>query len=114
MPSNIPLYFLSLIIFIIVSLLIGTLLGLLVKSPSKITMFSQLIFLPSLMLSGIMFPTNMLPKTFEAAGKIFPATHAMKIMTSTNLDIIMFLPLMLILLVMVILLIFTISKMTVE
>jgi ABC-2 type transport system permease protein len=114
MPSNIPLYFLTLIIFIIVSLSIGTLLGLLVKSPSKITMFSQLIFLPSLMLSGIMFPTNMLPKSFEAAGKIFPATHAMKIMTSNTLDIIMFLPLIIILLVMVISIIFKMSKMTVE
>ena len=114
MPPNIPLYFFSLVVFIIVSLSIGTLLGLLVKSSSKITMFSQLIFLPSLMLSGIMFPTSMLPKVFETVGKIFPATHAMKIMTSNTLDIIMFLPLILILVIMIILSIFKISKITVE
>ena len=47
-------------------------------------MFSQLIFLPSLMLSGIMFPTSILPKAFDTVGKIFPATHAMKIMTSNT------------------------------
>lgn len=114
MPSNIPLYFLTLIIFIIVSLSIGTLLGLLIKNSSKMTMFSQLIFLPSLMLSGIMFPTNLLPKAFETIGEIFPATHAMKIMTSNILDVIMFLPLILILVIMIMLSIFKISKLTVE
>ena len=114
MPPNIPLYFLSLVVFIIVSLSIGTLLGLLVKSSSKITMFSQLIFLPSLMLSGIMFPTSMLPKAFDTIGKIFPATHAMKIMTSNALDIKMFIPLIIILLVMVLSIIFKMSKMAVE
>jgi ABC-2 type transport system permease protein len=114
MPSNIPLYFLALIIFIIVSLSIGTLLGLVVKNSSKITMFSQLIFLPSLMLSGIMFPISLLPKAFETIGKILPTTHAMKIMTSNTLDIIMFLPLILIFVIMIILSIFKISKITVE
>ena len=114
MPSNIPLYFLTLIIFIIVSLSIGTLLGLLIKNSSKITMFSQLIFLPSLMLSGIMFPTILLPKAFETIGKIFPATHAMKIMTGNILNVNMFLPLILILVIMIMLIIFKISKLTVE
>jgi ABC-2 type transport system permease protein len=113
-PPNVPLYFLALIIFILVSLSIGTLLGLLVKSSSKITMFSQLIFLPSLMLSGIMFPTSLLPKSFDAVGKILPATHAMKIMTRNTFDIKMFLPLIFILAVMLSLSKFKISKMSVE
>jgi ABC-2 type transport system permease protein len=114
MPQNISLYFLALIIFILVSISIGTLLGLLVKNSSKIAMFSQLIFLPSLMLSGIMFPTSLLPKTFQTVGTIFPATHAMNIMTSSTFDINMFLPLIIILVVIILFSIFKISKMTVE
>jgi len=77
-PSNILNYFISLEVFIIVSLLIGTVLGLLVKSQSKLTMFAQIIFLPSLMLSGIMFPANMLPNVIENAGTIFPPQWDLK------------------------------------
>jgi len=57
-PTNIFIYFLSLILFINVSLAVGTVLGLMIQSTSKLTMISQFIFLPSLMLSGIMFPTE--------------------------------------------------------
>lgn len=95
-PSNAPLYFVSLIIFIAVCLSVGTVLGLFVKSASKLTMFSQLIFLPSLMLSGIMFPVDMLPKVIETVGKIFPATWGFKLMTSANFNVEYFLPLVVI------------------
>ena len=36
-------------------------------------MISQLVFLPSIMLSGIMFPLTLLPKALSLTGKIFPA-----------------------------------------
>ena len=45
-----------------------------------LTMVSQLIFLPSIMLSGIMFPINLLPRFFEEAGKIFPAAWGYRLM----------------------------------
>ncbi|WP_040210293.1 ABC transporter permease [Clostridium polynesiense] len=73
-PDNILLYFAVLLLFIISSLMIGTALGLFVKSISKLTMISQFVFLPSIMLSGIMFPVTMLPKAFDYAGKLFPST----------------------------------------
>jgi len=73
-PASLPLYFGSLAIFIAVSLSIGSVLGLLAKSQAKLTMISQLIFLPSIMLSGIMFPVDLLPGFFKIVGKIFPAT----------------------------------------
>ena len=69
-PENISVYFFALTVFIIVSLSVGTALGLLIKSISKLTIFSQIIFLPSLMLSGIMFPTSLLPSVLEKAGMI--------------------------------------------
>lgn len=73
-PNNLVTYFVSLIIFIFTSLSVGTILGLFVNSVSKLTMVSQIIFLPSIMLSGIMFPYDMLPKVLQYIGKIFPAT----------------------------------------
>jgi len=73
-PENLLLYFIVLAIFIFTCLLVATVLGLIVKDVDKLTMVSQLLFLPSLMLSGIMFPSELLPGAFEYLGKIFPAT----------------------------------------
>lgn len=73
-PVNAPLYFSLLAVFIAVSLSLGCVLGLSVKSQTKLTMISQLLYLPSIMLSGIMFPAALLPKILEIAGKIFPAS----------------------------------------
>lgn len=100
-PANAWVYFSSLAVFIIVSLSVGTVLGLFIKSASKLTMVSQLIFLPSLMLSGIMFPTNLLPQALESVGKIFPATWGMQMMTSDVFAFILYMPIVAILIVAV-------------
>ncbi len=73
-PASALTYFVTLAVFITACLSIGTLLGLFVKSSSKLTMISQIIFLPSIMLSGIMFPADMLPEALQGVGRIFPAT----------------------------------------
>jgi len=85
-PENILLYFISMAAFLLVCLSIGTALGLYIKSSTKLTMYSQLLFLPSLMLSGIMFPADLLPKALATAGYIFPATWGLKVMTNANPD----------------------------
>ena len=74
LPANLPLYFGALAIFIAVSLSIAGVLGLSVKNQAKLTMLTQLVFLPSLMLSGIMFPVTLLPKVLNIFGKLFPAS----------------------------------------
>ncbi len=79
-PDHSLLYFGSLVIFIAVSLSIGSVLGLLVKNQAKLTMVSQMIFLPSIMISGIMFPVNLLPSFIEIVGRLFPATWGYKLM----------------------------------
>jgi ABC-2 type transport system permease protein len=88
-------YFGCLAIFIITCIAVGSLLGLFVSNVNKLTMYSQLLFLPSLMLSGIMFPTNMLPGVLEKAGYLFPATWGLKILTSSHSKLLWFLPLLL-------------------
>ena len=87
LPMNLGLYFLDLLLFIIISLLIGTVFGLVCKSSSKMAMATQFVFLPSLMLSGIMFPSSMLPSFLQQLGRIFPATWGYELMCSNELII---------------------------
>ena len=80
LPVQLPFFFLALAIYIIVSLSIGSILGLVVKNQAKLTMIAQLVFLPSIMLSGIMFPIDLLPDFLEAIGRIFPAFWGYRLM----------------------------------
>ncbi|MDU1412381.1 MAG: ABC transporter permease [Clostridium sp.] len=95
-PSNTILYFSSLVLFIATCLSVGTVLGLVVKSLSRLTMISQFVFLPSIMLSGIMFPSNMLPEFLQGLGKIFPSTWGFENMIKSNFDSLTMLPLIVI------------------
>ena len=72
-------------------------LGLAVKNQAKLTMYSQVVFLPSIMLSGIMFSAELLPNFLESIGKLFPATWGYTLLIQKNIDISTFLPLLLIL-----------------
>lgn len=84
LPTSFPLFFISLAIFIAVSSSIGCVLGLAVKKQSSLTMISQIIFLPSIMLSGIMFPIDMLPKAIELVGRTFSATWGYRLMLNNG------------------------------
>ena len=96
-PENPMLYFASLAIFIAVSLSIASIIGLAVKDQAKTSMVSIIIFLPSIMLSGIMFPIELLPKAFEMVGKIFPASWGYRVMTDSTFQLENLLPLVAIL-----------------
>lgn len=84
LPANIPEFFSALAIYMTASLSIGCILGLTVKNQAKLTMTAQLVFLPSLMLSGIMFPMDLLPDFLEAVGHIFPAFWGYRLMLDTG------------------------------
>ena len=80
LPNQSVFYFISLIIFIMISLSVGSILGLVMKKQAKVTMISQLVFLPSIMLSGIMFPIDFLPDVLRWIGMIFPAAWGYQLM----------------------------------
>lgn len=80
LPVQLPYFFLGLTMYIIVALGIGGVLGLVVKNRAKLTMVSQLVFLPSIMLSGIMFPIDLLPDFLLIIGRIFPASWGYQLM----------------------------------
>ena len=81
LPANLPLYFCSLVALLCVTLAIGCVIGLAVKTQAKQTMVAMIIFLPSVMLSGIMFPATMLPDFMQYLAYIFPATIGFQAMT---------------------------------
>ena len=81
LPERPLWYFIRLSIFIGVSLSLGSILGLSVKNQSKLTMVSQIAFLPSIMLSGIMFPAGLLPRPLAVIGSIFPAAWGYRLLT---------------------------------
>jgi ABC-2 type transport system permease protein len=75
-PKN-PVWFFGIILILLfTSTALGLLIGIISRDNSFATMLSQIIFLPSLLLSGIMFPSSMLPKALIWFGRIFPATYA--------------------------------------
>ncbi|OGO49324.1 MAG: hypothetical protein A2Z30_04375 [Chloroflexi bacterium RBG_16_64_43] len=56
---------------------IGTLIGV-VSSDARITvLYSQLVFLPSMILGGLMLPSSILPPTMAKLGLLLPTTYAM-------------------------------------
>ena len=92
-PEDPVLYFAGLAIYIAVSLSIASIIGLAVKDQAKTSMVSIIIFLPSIMLSGIMFPIELLPNTFAIVGKIFPATWGYRVMADSTFQLENLLPL---------------------
>ena len=77
-PGSWASYLLTMVLIIMASIVLGLLVGVVARSQSMATLLSQAIFLPSLLLGGIMFPAEMLPETFQWLGRLFPATHAMQ------------------------------------
>ena len=86
-PTQLPIFLLSLTIYIIVSLSIGCILGLTLKNQAKLTMLAQLVFLPSIMLSGIMFPISLLPDFLQVIGHVFPAYWGYRLMLENGFSI---------------------------
>jgi len=87
LPSQFPLFFLALAIYIFVSLSIGSILGLTVNNQAKLTMIAQLVFLPSIMLSGIMFPISLLPDFLQILGRVFPAYWGYRLMLENDFSL---------------------------
>jgi len=78
LPDRPAIYLAVLASLLFTSISVGLLLGVASKSHSFATMFSMIVFLPSLLLSGIMFPSTMLPRALEWVGRIFPATYVLQ------------------------------------
>ncbi|RKI86642.1 ABC transporter permease [bacterium 0.1xD8-71] len=109
-PENPVVYFSGLLVFILVSLGMACVIGLGVKEQAKTPMFSILIFLPSTVLSGIMFPVERLPKVLRTAGSIFPTSWGYRLMTQGEVAMVNLWPLLLMFLISVMVCIILLQK----
>jgi ABC-2 type transport system permease protein len=107
-------YIPALILFMITSIAVGCVIGLYVKDQGKLTIYSQIVYMPSLMMSGAMFDAAMLPKALEAAGKLFPATWGFLAIKSTELSFRYLAPLVLILVLSFLFIVVRLIRMTKE
>lgn len=57
---------------------IGLLIGVVAKDSRAVTLLSQAVFLPSMLLGGLMVPLSFLPESMRAFAALLPSTHAMQ------------------------------------
>ena len=57
---------------------LGALIGVVSNNSRMVLLLSQLIFLPSMLLGGLMLPLEMLPASIRPVSTLLPATHAMQ------------------------------------
>src|SRR5262249_24529567 len=70
---------LVLILFIAASLAIGFTFSTLAKSQMQAMQMSMFFFLPSILLSGFMFPFRGMPRWAQAIGEVLPLTHFVRV-----------------------------------
>jgi ABC-2 type transport system permease protein len=56
----------------------GALIGVVSASSQATVLWSQLIFLPSMLIGGLMLPISLLPKTIRPFSALLPTSHAMQ------------------------------------
>ncbi len=98
LPAQPGVWFGGLFLFLVTSVAVSDVIGLLVKDPAKTPMCSILYFLPSILFSGIMFPGELLPEAFRTLGKLFPATWGFRLLSGGAAEASCVWPLLLILL----------------
>jgi ABC-2 type transport system permease protein len=77
LPQNWPAFLLIFLLLAFTSSGLGILIGVISASSRVTVLWSQLFYLPSMMLSGLMVPTNIMPEVLARAGRLLPATYAM-------------------------------------
>ncbi|HUN47454.1 MAG TPA: ABC transporter permease, partial [Stellaceae bacterium] len=77
--GSILLLFLALGLFIASNLALGFTFSTIATSQMQAMQLAQFTLLPSIMLSGFMFPFRGMPVWAQWFGEIFPATHALRI-----------------------------------
>ena len=76
-PVNWLNYLIAFIVMAFASAGLSVLIGVLSSSTRMTVMWSQLIYLPSMLLGGLMLPSSLLPDTVLKISQLLPATQAM-------------------------------------
>lgn len=79
MSGSLVLLLLAAFIFIVANLAVGIMFSTLAKNQLQAMQMSFFFFLPSLLLSGFMFPFRGMPVWAQMIGEVFPLTHFLRI-----------------------------------
>jgi ABC-2 type transport system permease protein len=79
MAGNLALLLSVALIFIIATLAVGITFSTLAKNQLQAVQMGYFFFLPSLLLSGFMFPFRGMPHWAQVIGELFPLTHFLRI-----------------------------------
>jgi ABC-2 type transport system permease protein len=79
MVGNLVLLYLVALIFIAANLAVGITFSTIAENQRQAMQMSFFFFLPSLLLSGFMFPFRGMPEWAQAVGEVFPLTHFLRI-----------------------------------
>jgi ABC-2 type transport system permease protein len=83
-PAKLANHIFAILLIAFCSESLGALISCLVKKQTTMTLVSQCLFLPTVLFSGIMFPSEMLPKPMQWIGEILPATQGVRLFTGTQ------------------------------
>ncbi|HNR77822.1 MAG TPA: ABC transporter permease [Parvularculaceae bacterium] len=78
-------FLLALLLFIFTNLMLGYLISTVAKTQMQAMQMTFFIFLPSILLSGFMFPFAAMPKWAQAIGEALPITHFLRIVREVML-----------------------------
>lgn len=79
LPVNWPGFILVFLLMAVASAGLGVLIGVISSNTQVTVLWSQLIFLPSMLIGGLMVPLSELPDSFSKVGLLLPASHAMNV-----------------------------------
>ena len=79
-PVDWPMFVLLTIITALTCGTLGALIGVISGNARATVLWSQLIFLPSMLIGGLMMPISILPKAVQPFAALLPTTHAMQAM----------------------------------
>lgn len=77
--GNVPMLFLAALVFIAANLAMGITFSTLAQNQLQAVQLSFFFFLPSLLLSGFMFPFRGMPQWAQTIGEVLPLTHFLRI-----------------------------------
>jgi ABC-2 type transport system permease protein len=83
--GNVPMLFVSALVFIVANLAMGITFSTLAQNQLQAVQLSFFFFLPSLLLSGFMFPFRGMPQWAQSIGEVLPLTHFLRIVRGVML-----------------------------
>jgi ABC-2 type transport system permease protein len=78
-PTNVAGYAAAAVLAYLTMSGLGVLIGIAANNTNISTLLAQLVYIPSIILGGLMVPASVFPSGFRRISLLFPATHAMRV-----------------------------------